>query len=182
MGSEEESIKFLENQIDVNFNELCPGCGKSENSHTSDGKNTSEGGVTNATSNETHTQNAVSCQCKMDNITLTSIDSKFRNLNLGTNCGGAKCTNDDGDEIACASNKTEVIKKIQNIENIIPSIKPKMLISKFRRVLIIIAGILIVGAMLFILFVYRKRFFHGIKGFTDVKPGETYRYTNGQLL
>jgi len=23
MGSEEESIKFLENQIDVNFNELC---------------------------------------------------------------------------------------------------------------------------------------------------------------
>jgi hypothetical protein len=172
-------LNMVNTRGDVNFNEVCPGCGKSENSHTSDGKTTSDGGVINATSNENHTQNALSCQCKMDNITLTSINSKFRNLNLATNCGGAKCTNDDGEEIACASNKTEVIK---NINNITSSIKTKMVTSKFRRVLMVIVGILIVGALLFVLFVYRKRFFHGIKGFTDVKPGETYRYTNGQLL
>jgi hypothetical protein len=172
-------LNLVNTRGDVNFNEVCPGCGKSENSHTSDGKTTSDGGVTNATSNEYHTQNALSCQCKMDNITLTSIDSKFKNLNLATNCGGAKCTNEDGDEIACASNNKDVI---ENIENIISSIKPKMLTSKFRRILIVIAGILIVGALLFFLFVYRKRFFHVKRGFTNVKPGETYVYTNGKLL
>lgn len=175
-------LDLVDTQGNVEFNEVCPRCGHSENRFSAQGSTTQSGGVgnrvTNSVTNSSNSSIATSCQCKLDNTTFTAIDAKFRNLKLGTNCGGSQCTNDQGDQVACASNTNQIL---PSIENSIDLLKKQHISSKFKKILIIFVSIILLGGLFFVMFVYRKRFFHSNKGFVNVNPGDTYSYNNNSL-
>lgn len=177
------SLKLAETKGNIDFNQVCPRCARSQNSFSVDGTTTTQtsGGktLTNSVTNTNSETIASSCQCKLDGINLTSLDAKFKNLNLADNCGGSQCTDSEGNTIACSSNKNEILTKVDNTLN---KIKLGKSSSKFKKMLIIFIVIILLGGLMAFLFVYRKRFFHSRKGFISVKSGQKFNYNKQSLV
>ena len=176
-------IDMVDTKGNVDFNEICPRCAQSQNNFTVDGSTTSNSSdgkyLSDSVTSSSNQVSASSCQCKLDNTTFTALDSKFGNLNLSTNCGGSQCLDSDGNSIACSSNKTELLTKLDDTVN---KIKVSKLSSKFKKIAILVGCILLLGAIVYFLFVYRKKIFHITKGFTKLKPGETFKYNKGLVV
>jgi len=177
------SLKLAETKGNIEFNEICPRCARSQNNFIASGTTTVQDSpgrrIANSVTNTNSETIASSCQCKIDGLNFNSLDAKFRNLNLTDNCGGSQCTDSEGNTIACSSNKNEILTRV---EDTIDKIKLGKGSSKFKKMLIIIVGIILLGGLMVVLFIYRKRFFHSKNGFVSVNTGQKFSYSNQSLV
>lgn len=164
-------LDFVKSQGAVNFNEVCNNCGKSNTSEVFNGSagstNTSSASTAakyssrstfNSYSNTSSSQIAKSCQCKLDNINLEVLNSKFSNINFATQCGGAQCTNSSGEAIACSSSSGNE-QGLPNINTNISNIKNIKELKVFKKIFILVLIVIVLIILYYLLFGNKKKEF-----------------------
>ncbi len=164
-------LDFVKTAGDVNFNEVCNNCGKSNTVETFNGSTTSSNTSTAATSssyssnstfnsfsNTSSQQVAQSCQCKLDGINLEALNSQFSNINFATECGQTQCTNSNNEPIACSS-ASGLEQGLPDINTNISNIKDIKSLTLFKKIFIVGLIIFIILALHYLLFANKKREF-----------------------
>ena len=164
-------LNFSKASGDVTFNEVCGNCGKSNSVESFNG---SAGGTTTASpdtaskyssqsvynsySSTSSQQVAQSCQCKLDNLNLQVLNSKFNNINFSTECGQTQCVNSENESIACSSSPGNE-QLLPLLKNSIKDIENLKSLSLYKKMFILSIIVLLLISLYYIFFGDKKKEF-----------------------